>query len=73
MFDFRPIALFCLEKRLSKHKMTIFFKILWGDRAPLTPSDQDYGVDMFNTVSYASNEKHKFLGLYVWKPISKRS
>jgi len=63
MFDFRPIALFCLEKRLSRHKMTIFFKILGGDRAPLTLSDQAYGVDMFNTLSYASNEKNKFLGL----------
>jgi len=24
MFDFRRITLFCLEKRLSKHKMTAF-------------------------------------------------
>jgi len=24
MFDFRRITLFCLEKRLWKHKMTIF-------------------------------------------------
>jgi len=24
MFDFRRIALFCLEKRLSRHKMTIY-------------------------------------------------
>jgi len=24
MFDFRRITLFCLEKRLSKHKMTTF-------------------------------------------------
>jgi len=24
MFDFRRITLFCLENRLSKHKMTIF-------------------------------------------------
>jgi len=24
MFDIRRITLFCLEKRLSKHKMTIF-------------------------------------------------
>ena len=29
MFDFRRITLFCLEKRLSKHKMTIFSKN-WG-------------------------------------------
>jgi len=26
MFDFRRITLFCLEKRLLKHKMTIFSK-----------------------------------------------
>jgi len=29
MFDFRRITLFCLEKRLSKHKMTKLFSI-WG-------------------------------------------
>jgi len=30
MFDFRRITLFCLEKRLSKHKTTIFSKNFWG-------------------------------------------
>jgi len=30
MFDFRRITLFCLEKRLSKHKMTLFSKNLGG-------------------------------------------
>jgi len=30
MFDFRRIRLFCLEKRLSKNKMTIFSKNLGG-------------------------------------------
>jgi len=30
MFDFRRITLFCLEKRLSKHKMTIFSKNVGG-------------------------------------------
>jgi len=30
MFNFRRITLFCLEKRLSKHKMTIFSKNLGG-------------------------------------------
>ena len=30
MFDFRRIKQFCLEKRLSKHKMTIFSKPLRG-------------------------------------------
>jgi len=29
MFDFWRITLFCLEKHLSKHKMTMFAKI-WG-------------------------------------------
>jgi len=36
MFNFRRITLFCLEKRLSKHKMTIFSKNL-GGMAPLAP------------------------------------
>jgi len=30
MFDFRRITLFCLEKQLSKHKMSIFSKYLGG-------------------------------------------
>jgi len=30
MFDFRRITLFCLEKRLPKHKMTMFSKNCWG-------------------------------------------
>jgi len=37
MFDFRRITLFCLEKRLSKHKITIFSKNLRGAKAPLAP------------------------------------
>ena len=36
MFDFRRITLFCLEKRLSKHKMTIFSKI-FGEDGPFGP------------------------------------
>ena len=36
MFDFRRMTLFCLEKRLSKHKMTIFSKHLKG-ACPLWP------------------------------------
>jgi len=35
MFDFRRITLFCLEKRLLKHKMTIFSKNLGGGMTPL--------------------------------------
>jgi len=34
MYDFRRITLFCLEKRLSKHKMTIFFKNVGGGHGP---------------------------------------
>ena len=37
MFDLRRIAVFCLEKRLSKHKMTIFSNNLWGTW-PLWPA-----------------------------------
>jgi len=36
MFEFRRITLFCLEKRLSKHKMTIFSESL-GEPWPLWP------------------------------------
>jgi len=36
MFDFRRITLFCLEKRLSKHKMTMFSKNVGGEW-PLWP------------------------------------
>jgi len=36
MFDFRRITLFCLEKRLSKHKMTIFSKN-WGHGPFVSP------------------------------------
>jgi len=35
MFNFRRIALFCLEKRFSKHKMAIFSTDLGTDMAPL--------------------------------------
>jgi len=41
MFGFRRITLFCLEKRLSKHKITIFSKHL-GGMAPLTPPGYAY-------------------------------
>ena len=45
MFDFRLITLFCLEKRVSKHKMTMFSKNfgwpwpLWPPLATPTVSD----------------------------------
>ena len=37
IFDFKWLTLFCLEKRLWKHKMTIFSKNLAGAIAPLAP------------------------------------
>jgi len=45
MFDCRRIILFCLEKRLSKHKMTIFSKNLGGSTAPLAPPGYAFGQD----------------------------
>jgi len=42
MFGFRRITLFCLEKRFSKHKMTIFSKNLGGAMAPLAPTGYAY-------------------------------
>jgi len=36
MFDFKRITPFCLEKRLSKHKMTMFSKNL-GVHGPFRP------------------------------------
>jgi len=41
MFDFKRITLFCLEKRLSKHKMTIFSKNLRG-LGPFGPAGYAY-------------------------------
>ena len=37
MFDFRRITLFCLEKRVSKHKMAIFSKYFGGPWPLLLP------------------------------------
>jgi len=49
IFDFREITLFCLEKRLSKHKMAIFSKH-FGGHGPFgspvaTPIFVNPGVD----------------------------
>jgi len=41
MFDFSRITLFCLEKRLSKHKRTIFSKNL-GAMVHLAPPGYAY-------------------------------
>ena len=43
MFNFRRITLFCLEKRLSKHKMTIFSKNL-GWQSPFVPPGYAYAL-----------------------------
>jgi len=37
MFNFRRITLCCLEKHLSKHKMTMFSENLGRAMAPLAP------------------------------------
>jgi len=37
MFDFRRITLFCLEKRFSKQKITIFSKNLGRVHGPFAP------------------------------------
>ena len=42
MFDFRRITLFCLEKRLSKHKITTFSKNLRGGMTLLAPPGYAY-------------------------------
>jgi len=39
MLDFRQITLFCLEYRLSKHKVTTVYVLkMWGDHGPLGPT-----------------------------------
>jgi len=42
MFDFRRLTLFCLEKRLSKHKMAIFFKKFGEGYGPFGPPGYAY-------------------------------
>jgi len=42
MLDFWRITLFCLEERLSRHKMTMFFEIFWGGMAALAPPAYAY-------------------------------
>jgi len=46
MFDFRRTTLFCFEKRLSKHKMTIFSKNLGRAMAPLSLPGYAYVVNL---------------------------
>jgi len=43
MFNFRRITLFCLEKRLSKHKMIIFSKNL-GRQGPFGTPGYAYAL-----------------------------
>jgi len=45
MFDFRRITLFCLEKCLSKLKMTICSENLEGAVAPLASPGYAYGCE----------------------------
>jgi len=43
MFELRRITLFCLEKRLSNHKMTVFSK-KWGVHGLFAPPGYAYDV-----------------------------
>jgi len=48
MLYFRRITLFCLEKRFSKHKITIFSKIFWGN-GPFSPLATPMNIYPINT------------------------
>jgi len=48
MFDFRRITLSCLEKYLSKRKMTIFSKHL-GGYGPFGPPSYAYALNTGDT------------------------
>ena len=56
MFDFRRITLFCVEKRLSKQKMTVFSKNLAGARLLWPPPGyahySDSGVGRFQHIDF---------------------
>ena len=59
MFDFRRITLFCLEKRFSKHKMTIFSKHVGGHGPFDTPWLRPWAVTPPTIfVSGQNNLKH---------------
>jgi len=42
MFDFRRVTLFCLEKRLSEHKITIFSENFVAGMYPLSSPGNAY-------------------------------
>ena len=55
IFDFRRITLFCLDKRFSKHKMTIFSKNL-GGLWPLWPP-LGYAYAFISTPGHHKNRR----------------
>ena len=57
MFNFRRITLFCLEKRLSKHKMTIFSKNL-GGQSPFVPPGYAYAFPPSKIFCFPPSEIH---------------
>jgi len=72
MFDFRRITLFCLEKRLSKHKMTIFSKNFEGHGpfgAPLAtlmlPLQTGKAADMSELQTHHLDSEPVFCALWV--------
>ena len=62
MFNFRRITLFCLEKRLSKHKMTLFGGawLLWPPLATpmLWPPSEIFCVHHWLLVSSCAENDH---------------
>jgi len=56
IFDIRRITLFCLENRLSKHKMNMFFKNL-GGHGPLAPPGYVYVRDHLDSQLFFSFSK----------------
>jgi len=58
MSNFRRITLFCLEKRLSKHKMTVFSKNLEG---ACPPGYADVIVTILFAIRIYSNSVHFLL------------
>jgi len=55
MFDFRQTTLFCLEKRLSKHKMTICSKNFGGAWPLWSPTSYAYVAVLFCWLRLSQN------------------
>jgi len=69
MFDFRRITLFCLEKRFSKHKMTVFSKNLVGGHGSFGPPGYAYASHWCRTfpLLFVQVGCGFLCGLWVWR------